>query len=385
MPIANSFVRNVSEDTYRYRLTTSFCEKCCLFQIDNNPEVEMMFHGNYPFFTSSSRAMVKHFVDMFTEQESQLNSSQDFILEIGSNDGSLLEIVKTRGYRHLGVDPSSNVVERARAKGVNSLVAFFGEETAHNIVAEYGKANRIFAANVVCHIPNLHDFAKGIREILSEDGLFIFEEPYVGSMLKKCSFDQIYDEHIYIFGGLSIRNVFAQYDLELIDMTPQSTHGGSMRYTIAHRQSKNISQNVIDIISEEISLQFDKVEPYLSFQKECETKNKELNELLIGLKNNGMQIAGYGATSKSTTVLNYCGLGSNVISYICDTTPEKQGRVTPGSHIPIISREDAEDRLPDYFLLFAWNHATEIIQNEGSRLGNSVNWISFVPRVEILS
>ena len=220
---------------------------------------------------------------------------------------------------------------------------------------------------------------------ISADGLFVFEEPYLGSMLEQVSYDQIYDEHIYIFSGISVQSVFAEYGLQLIDLHEQSTHGGSMRYVIAHEGFCSPSKEMLRILDREKEQGLNKIETYLEFANECEKRKSQLRELLSGLAKNGKRIAGYGATSKSTTILNYCNIGTDIIEYFCDTTPEKQGKLTPGSHIPVISRVDAQDRLPDYFILFAWNHAEEIMRFESEKMPSNVDWINIIPKIEIVS
>lgn len=384
MPIANSFRKEGDEDSFRYKLTTSFCEFCKLFQINENPKVEQMFHDAYPFFTSTSKSMVSHFSKFF-EKFMPSPVGDSFIVEIGSNDGSLLAQAKNMGFRHLGIDPSGNVVERAKSHGINAICAFFSEKLASEIVSDHGKATRIYAANVICHIPDLHDLARGVRELLAPEGLFVFEEPYLGSMLEKISYDQIYDEHIYIFSGLSVQAVFAEYGLQLVDLEKQGTHGGSMRYVIAHESTTTPSKEMLGILKREKEQGLNTTETYLEFANECEKRKSQLRELLIGLTEDGNRIAGYGATSKSTTILNYCHIGNEIIEYFCDTTPEKQGKLTPGSRIPVISREAAQDKLPDYFILFAWNHAEEIMRLESERMPSSVAWINIIPKIEIVS
>ncbi len=374
----------MDEDLFRFDLKTSFCEFCNLFQIIDNPKVEQMFHDSYPFFTSTSKSMVNHFSKFFEEFKPP-SKEDSFVVEIGSNDGSLLVQAKNQGFHHLGVDPSGNVVERAKSCGINSICEFFSEKLAKEIKSKHGEANRIFAANVICHIPDLHDLARGIKDLLAQDGLFVFEEPYLGSMLEKISYDQIYDEHIYIFSGLSVQTVFAEYGLQLVDLQEQTTHGGSMRYVMAHQGTTTPSKEMLRILDREKNQGLNSVETYLRFARECEKRRSQLRELLFGLAAEGKRIAGYGATSKSTTILNYCNIGNEIIEYFCDTTPEKQGKFTPGSHIPVISREEAQERLPDYFILFAWNHAEEIMRYESNKMPSSVAWINIIPKLEILS
>ena len=386
MAIANNFAKNISDDIYRFGMETSFCRLCSLFQLNEQPIPGLMFHDHYPFFTGLSSSMRAHFGEMVEFHTVLSNKSQEniFVVEIGSNDGTLLEFVKNKNIRHLGIDPSPNVVEASWRKGVSAEIGFFGKEFAIDVSKRHGKADIIFAANVICHIPDMIDFASGISELIGDEGKFIFEEPYIGSMLEKTSYDQIYDEHVYIFGTLSVRSIFARAGLELVDAIPQETHGGSMRYVLMKSGKGLISKELEMILQRELSLGLDKEEPYLEFGKRCETRKLEFKSLLVDLKKQGKRVAGYAATSKSTTVLNYSDVGKDLVEYISDSTPEKQGTVTPGTHIPVISHEQMRINPPDYLILFAWNHEKEILAKETELTANGLKWIRFVPRIEIL-
>lgn len=386
MPIANDFITDISDDVYRFELKTSFCQVCSIFQIDEQPAPEMMFHDHYPFFTGLSTSMTTHFGEMVDFHLSMVdrNTKDLFVVEIGSNDGTLLGFVSNRGVRHLGIDPSSNVVARAAEKGVSAEVGFFGEAFSLDVFKRHGKANIIFAANVICHIPDLLDFGKGIKHLLADDGQFIFEEPYVGSMIQNTSYDQIYDEHVYIFGATSVKSIFARVGLELVDALPQSTHGGSMRYVLMHSGVSQVSESAKKVLSDEETAGLSRLSTYLDFAERCEDRRVALKDLLTELKNAGSTVAGYAATSKSTTVLNYCGIGPKLIQYISDSTPEKQGRLTPGSHIPVISPEEMHKSPPDYLVLFAWNHEKEILKKEAELMPKGVKWIRFVPTVGVM-
>jgi methylation protein EvaC len=203
-------------------------------------------------------------------------------------------------------------------------------------------------------------------------------------MLSKVSYDQIYDEHVYIFGALSVQKIFSRVGLQLVDAIPQSTHGGSMRYVIMHKNQMEISKRAEEILKSELDAGFNEVQVYLDFASTCKTRRTQFKELLEKLKLQGANIGGYAATSKSTTVLNYCSIGSDLIQFISDSTLEKQGKFTPGSHIPIISQEEMRLAPPDYLVLFAWNHEKEILVKESSLTKQGVKWIRFVPNVEIL-
>jgi len=386
MPIANNFQVDATIDNYRFDLATGFCESCALFQIIEQPDPRRMFHSGYPFFTGLSSTMVAHFKRVAEEFILELKSASTdpFVVEVGSNDGTFLVNFANAKIRHLGVDPSKNVVELAKSRGVNSSDVFFGKQTALQILDDYGPADVIFGANVICHLPNMEDFAQGIKILLSRTGKFVFEEPYVGSMIEKTSFDQVYDEHIFIFGVTSVGRIFSRFGLELVDAVSQETHGGSMRYTIQHQGVTIKSNRLQDLETQELKNGLLDLSAYSDFANKCAAKKQELVSLLRQLKHDGKRVAGYAATSKSTTVLNYCGIDRSLIEFIVDSTTEKQGTLSPGSHIPIVSDNDIRMKEIDYFVLFAWNHQKEIIAKEIARGNLDFKWITFVPDVEIL-
>lgn len=387
MPIANNFQTYNSINDYRFELATGFCEICALFQIIEQPDPSKMFHSGYPFFTGLSSTMVAHFKKVADEliKELKTSTTDPFVVEVGSNDGTFLVNFVNAKIRHLGVDPSKNVVELAKSRGVNSTDVFFGELTALQILKDYGAADVIFGANVICHLPNMEDFAKGIKILLSSRGKFVFEEPYIGSMIEKTSFDQVYDEHIFIFGVTSVARIFSRFGLELVDAVRQETHGGSMRYTIQHQGVSSKSSRMQELEKQELEDGLLDLSVYLGFAEKCEEKKQKLLSILRQLKQKGKRIAGYAATSKSTTILNYCGIDRNLIEFIVDSTPEKQGTFTPGSLIPVVSDNDLRMKEIDYFVLFAWNHQKEIIAKEVSKGNSDFKWITFVPDVEVLS
>jgi len=381
MPIANGFLSPEEfNGEYFFELKPVFCEKCYSFQIEEQPDPEMMFHDHYAFFSRTSAFMQRHFKGYADwVYENHLNGDDLFVVEIGSNDGIMLENFANRGVRHLGVEPSANVAEEARKHGVNTIVRFFGAETAKNIVDEYGQADALLAANVMCHIPDLNGIAEGADILLKKDGVLIFEEPYLGAMIEKVSYDQIYDEHVFIFSALSVANIFASHGFELIDLLPQETHGGSMRYVLARKGERVVSATVNEIVAAEKVQGLHLPGTYEQFRKDCEASKVRLLCLLNAEKEAGRRVVGYGATSKSTTILNYCGIGSDLIEFISDTTPIKQGKLTPGMHIPVKPYEAFKENYPDTALLLAWNHMKEIMAKEEDFSSQGGKWISPIP------
>lgn len=388
MPIANGFLRpdQVNDNEYFFELAPAYCPECTMFQIVEQPAPEKMFHGNYAFYSSTSRYMQKHFESFANLVMDRVFTGRrdPFIVELGSNDGIMLKHFKARGHRHLGVEPSVNVADAAREQGINTISEFFDRKLAERIVAEHGHADAVLSANVMCHIPDLPSVADGIKHLLKPDGVLMFEDPYLGDMVAKTSYDQIYDEHVFIFSASSVSNAFGRHGLELIDVMPQITHGGSMRYTLAPKGSHRVSQSVETQIAKERAQGLDSLGAYLRFKANCEKSRSDLLTVLNDLHTQNKTVVGYGATSKSTTVMNYCGITREHVAWISDTTPIKQGKLTPGTHIPVKSYEEFVKNYPDYALLFAWNHAAEIREKESSFTASGGKWIYFVPNVEIL-
>jgi methylation protein EvaC len=344
-----------------------------------------MFHGDYAFFTGTSRAMTEHFGRFAAWiRDEHLRGDDPFVVEIGSNDGTLLANFRQSNIRHLGVEPSANVAQAARDRGIATLVQFFDAGTATAIVAEHGKASAFLAANVMCHIPYLHSVVEGIDILLRDDGIVAFEDPYAGDVLEKGSYDQWYDEHVFLFSLHSVARVFAARGFELIDVQPQPTHGGSMRYVLARRGTRTPTAAVATYLAREAAQRITAPETWREFGARCEASKQALVTLLRQLKADGKRVAGYAATSKSTTILNYCGIGPDLIEFISDTTPIKQGKVTPGSHIPVVPRAAFGPPYPDYAVLFGWNHEAEIRAKETEFVTGGGQWIRFFPRVEIV-
>jgi methylation protein EvaC len=386
MPIANGFLNPEDFATeYFYELKPVFCENCLTFQIAEQPDPKKMFHSNYAFFSRTSTYMVNHFkgyADWIISKH--LSSPDPFVVEMGSNDGAMMETFLKNKIRHLGIEPSENVAEEARKHGINTLCSFFNLNTAEKIASEYGLADILIAANVICHIPDLDGVARGVNHLLKPNGILVFEEPYLGDMIENTSYDQIYDEHVYIFSARSVQNIFKKYDFELIDVKPQSTHGGSMRYVLARKGKQPISKHVEELLAYENEKKLHLKETYEFFSRRCELSKKGLVATLQQQKESGKRVVGYAATSKSTTVLNYCNIGPDLIEFISDTTPIKQGKYSPGTHIPVRSHDEFKNNYPDKALLFAWNHKSEIMEKEMLYSSNGGQWIVYVPQVNII-
>jgi len=378
MPIANGFLTKENFDSeFFFNLDVGFSEKISLFQLNDHPTPEQMFNKNYPFYTGSSQFMKSHFASYADSVKKYLKTDSKLI-EIGSNDGTFLKNFTNSNITSIGFEPSENTALEAKKKGVKTINSFFSQKNISELKDFLDSTDLICGANVICHIPDLTDTIKAVDKLLSKKGVFIFEEPYLGSMFKKTSYDQIYDEHIFIFSATSIQKIFDIFDFELIDLIPQITHGGSMRYVLARKKQRNINSIVKKILNDEKKMNLDNLQSCMNFKKNCEISKNNLKEKIKHLKSKGKKICGYAATSKSTTVLNYCKIGSESIEFICDTTKEKIGKYSPGMHIPIVSMDHFYKKKPDVAFLFAWNHKEEIFNKEKNFTQNKGEWISHV-------
>ena len=386
-PLGNGFLEpSLFTEEYFFPMAVGFSETSMMLQLLEQPEPEKMFHDHYAFYSSSSKFMARHFKEFAVQvMDSGYLGKDPFIVELGCNDGIMLKNFAEQDIRHLGIEPSVNVSEEANKIGVRTRSEFFTEELAECIIKDEGQADAFLAANVMCHIPDILGVVKGIRKLLKPTGIVMFEDPYLGDVVAKTSYDQIYDEHVFLFSALSIQYLFGLQEMELIDVLPQKTHGGSMRYVLAHQGAYPIKPSVAKLIDKEKAQGLDLLDTFKNFGANVHRSKQTLIALLKDLNSQGKRVAGYAATSKSTTILNYCGIGPELIEYISDTTPIKQGKFTPGMHIPVVPYEFFKCNPPDYAVLFAWNHAEEIMAKEKEFMSAGGKWIVHVPEVKVLS
>lgn len=385
MPIANGFLApDQFSEEYFFELKAGFCKGCAMVQLAELVDREKMFHDQYPFFTSTSSRMAAHFKEFADSVcTGYLRNPDPFVVEIGSNDGTMLRHFAARGIRHLGFEPSANVAQAAVAQGVTTTCSFFDQQSARKAVEKYGQADAFLASNVMCHIPTLHSVLEGIAILLKPDGVVLFEDPYLGDIIEKTAYDQIYDEHAFYFSASSVSSLFARHGLAVVDVQPQAVHGGSMRYVIARQGAHPVRESVSLLLAKEERLGLMRRETYDRFRSDVERSRRELVALLQSLRSQGNRVVGYAATSKSTTVINYCGLTTDLLEFISDTTPIKQGKFSPGAHIPVRPHESFAVRYPDYALLFGWNHAEEIMAKEHNFRAAGGKWILYVPHVHV--
>ena len=386
MPIANGFLmKEEFGQEFFFELMAGYCSCCHMVQLTELVDPSRLFHENYAYFSSISVRMAAHFKEFAAMVRSgYLPDSDPFVVEIGSNDGIMLQHFAQAGLRHLGIEPSANVAAAAVAKGIRTTVRFFDEHAGEELRKKYGPADVLLGANVFCHLPDMHSILKGVRLLLKDEGFLIFEDPYLGDMIRKISYDQIYDEHVFYFSLLALNHLFAEYEMEIVNALPQDVHGGSMRYVVARKGVRKVEAAVHELLAREDEMGLNRPETYHTFRERVFRSRDELTKLLTDLRRKGKRISGYGATSKSTTVTNFCALTPDLLDCISDTTPGKQGKYSPGAHIPIVPYERFREAFPDYALLFAWNHAGEIMQKEREFRRQGGKFIVYVPTVRVL-
>ena len=379
MPMGNGFLSKAAFKTeYFFEMEVGFSEDLSLFQLNDHPKPKKMFNKNYPFYTGSSELMKIHFKKYASWIKNEFLKTNSKLIEIGSNDGTFLNNFKNSSIQYIGFEPSGNVAAQAKQNNIETVNKFFNLKNIKFLNNFKNNTEVICASNVICHIPDLKNLILSVDELMSSKGVFIFEEPYMKSMFDKISYDQIYDEHIFMFSINSVKKIFNLFDFELIDSIPQSTHGGSIRYVIGRKNKHKIHTRVHEGLASEKSKKLDDLTSCLQFKKNCENSKKNICDNLKRFKEEGKKICGYAATAKSTTILNYCNLNINIIDFICDTTNEKIGKFSPGAHIPIVPVSHFHENLPDIAYLFAWNHKNEIFAKEKDFVNKGGKWVSHV-------
>jgi len=368
---------------YFYHMEVAVCDACFTLQVINIPDPDQMFHENYAYFASTSQYMSNHFRKMSEQLIAKYVSDQSpFVVEIGCNDGITLQNFAKAGIPHLGVEPSANVAQAARDKGMNVIGDFFNVETAKRITEEHGQADLFIATNTMHHIEDINSVAAGVEILLKPDGVMVQEDPYLGDMLEFTAFDQLYAEHMYIWSIASLGSAFGRHGLEIFDVEWNHFHGGCMRYFLCRKGAHKPTDRFLVQQAKEDALGLKHQETYEAFRIRCEISRDRLVERLDNYRRQGKRLVGYGATAKSATIINYCGLTTDHIEYISDTTPTKQGKYSPGAHIPVVPPDVFAENHPNYAVLFAWNHFDEINAKEKRFVDNGGKWVIPVRMVE---
>lgn len=362
-PLANSYLPPDAANGMEpfYPLRALVCSKCFLVQLEEFESPQRIF-TDYAYFSSYSSSWLDHcsrYAGLMVERLELDESSQ--VVEIASNDGYLLQYFRERGIPVLGIEPAANVAKVAAERGIRTLVQFFGRETAASL-AEQTRADLLLGNNVLAHVPDLNDFVAGMKTLLKADGVITMEFPHLMRLIDENQWDTIYHEHFSYFSFLTVSRVFASHGLRLFDVEELPTHGGSLRIYGCHAedQSKPESAAAAALREREREAGYERLATYLSYGQRVQQDKRQILRFLIDLREQGLRIAGYGAPAKGNTLLNYCGIGRDFVEYTCDLSPHKQGRLLPGSHIPIHSPDVIREDRPDVIMILPWNLKEEI-------------------------
>jgi SAM-dependent methyltransferase len=387
-PLANSFLEPAALNRMEpfYPLHVRVCDRCFLVQLPEVESPESIF-GDYAYFSSFSDAWLRHaeaYVDLMVERLGLDASSH--VMEIASNDGYLLQYMVARGIPVLGVEPAANVAEAAEARGVPTHVAFFGAETATRLAAEGWAADLIAGNNVLAHVPDLHDFVAGLAIALKPTGTITLEFPHLLRLMKERQFDTIYHEHFSYISLLAVEPVFARHGLAVVDVDRLPTHGGSLRLYLRHAGGDpEVAAAVDELRDEERAAGLGDLGTYTGFAEQVAEVKRDLLDFLIQARRDGRRVVGYGAPAKGNTLLNYCGVGPELLQYTVDRSPHKQGRFLPGVRIPIHAPEQIAADRPDHVLILPWNIRDEIVEQLAGIRDWGGSFAVPVPRVAVLA
>jgi SAM-dependent methyltransferase len=385
LPLSDGFLeaRQLVDNEPRYPLDVAFCATCSLVQILETVPPEELFGADYPYFSSFTDTLLRHSEANVKERiaERKLGSGS-LVVELASNDGYLLQYYKAGGVPVLGIDPAPGPVAAARAKGIDTLEAFFGVEFAKKLAAEGRRADVIHANNVLAHVADTNGFVEGIATLLKDDGVAVIECPYVKDLIEHGEFDTIYHEHLCYFSVTALRALFSRHGLYITRVIPLSIHGGSLRVFV--EKENRPGQSVQNYIESEQRLGLDRLDYYADFSNRVSQIRTELNELLQGLKEQKARIVGYGAAAKGTIMLNYVGIGQETLDFVVDRNTHKQGRFIPGVRLPIVAPERVLAEQPDYVLILPWNFKDEIMAQQAEYRRRGGKFIVPVPRPTII-
>lgn len=388
-PLSNAYLR--PDQLHRmepfYPLHAWVCSCCFLVQLEEFESPERIFI-DYPYFSSYSDSWLEHarrYAETMIDRFGYGPSS--FVAEIASNDGYLLQYFLQRGVSVLGIEPAANVAAEAERKGVPTLVKFFGTATASQLVASGKRADLLIGNNVLAHVPGLNDFVEGMRRFLAPGGVITMEFPHLLRLMQENQFDTIYHEHFSYFSFIVAERIFAAHKLTVFDVEELPTHGGSLRIFArnAANSSLHVSARVSELCAHELRAGLDRAETYVAFADKVKATKRFLLRFLIEARESGKRVAGYGAPAKGNTLLNYCGVRSDLLEYTVDRSPHKQGHFLPGTHIPIYAPEKIRETRPDYVLILPWNLKDEVIKQMADVRNWGGQFVVPIPEVKVIA
>ena len=366
-PASNSYLtaEQLNEPEVFYPLKVMVCEKCFLVQVDEYKKSSDIFNSEYAYFSSFSSSWLAHskkYTEMMIARFGYNENS--LVAEVASNDGYLLQYFKEKNIPVLGIEPTANTAAVAISKGIPSVVDFFGVRLAKQLVSEGKKADLLLGNNVLAHVPDIMDFVGGMNVILKENGVITMEFPHLYQLVLNNQFDTIYHEHFSYLSFTTVSRIFEANNLVMFDVEEVPTHGGSLRVFAKHKNdpSKTISDSVVNMLKKEKDAGMLNIDYYKNFQVKIEGVKNDLLEFLLIQNRAGKKVAAYGAAAKGNTLLNYCGIKNDMISFVVDANPAKQNKYMPASHIPILTEERIKNDKPDYIIILPWNIKEEIVK-----------------------
>ena len=381
-PLANNYLSNFKTKQKKYNLKLNFNTKSKIVSISKRISSKEMFHSKYPYRSSLSKTMKDSFKKISLEISKKFNP--DLMLEIGSNDGAL--ICNFEKDKVIGVEPCSNLAKITKKKGYKTYDKYWNYNLSKTLKKKFKKIDLIYSANTLTHISDLDEVFRSITNVLSDSGVLIIEDPSLLECIKNNAYDQFYNEHIYVFSIISLKNILNKFNLEIFDVKNLQTHGGSLRYYIKRKKNKkiNISSNVKKQIIKEVKFGLNKFITFKKFGKKVEKSREKLIKIFTEIKKNNKKIIGYGATAKAATVMNFCNINTNIISFFMDTTKEKTNKYLPGTNIKILKYQNKLINKNDYIFLGAWNFKKEIFKKEIKFIRRGGKFITHVPYPRII-
>lgn len=386
-PLSNAFVKPERAhygETF-YPLHALVCERCFLVQLDQFEAPERIF-DDYVYFSSYSDSWLDHCRDYASRMQSTLQlGARSLVIEVASNDGYLLQFFREAGIPGLGIEPARNVATAAEQKGIPTRCEFFSTRLAESLVDEGRRADLVVANNVMAHVPDLNDFVAGLRHVLKPAGVATIEVPHLLRLIEQNQFDTIYHEHFSYFSFTTARRVLQRHGLAVHDVERLPTHGGSLRIHASRTEKqRTVTARVGALLDEERRMGLDMPDIYASFSAKVERTKRALLAFLIEVKNAGKSVAGYGAPAKGTTLLNYCGIRTDLLEYTVDRSPHKQGLLMPGTHVPVFSPARIAETRPDYLLVLPWNLKDEILRQMAGIREWGGRFVVPIPEVTVL-
>jgi len=385
-PPSNSFLtkNQLKKPEIYYPLKLYVCEKCWLVQVEDHINASDIFTNNYIYYSSFSRSWLNHakiYVEMITQKLS-LNE-HSFVIEIASNDGYLLQYFQERNIPCLGIEPTKDTAKKAIEKGIPVIEEFFGEKLSEQLRNQGKKADLLIANNVLAHVPDINDFVKALKLTLNDNGVITIEFPHLLKLIDENQFDTIYHEHFSYLSFHTVKKILFLHELEIFEVEELATHGGSLRIYVKHKDNKkgHVDLSVKDMEQKEINQNMFTKKYYHDFQKAVDQIKYNLLLLLIQLKQEGKSVAAYGAAAKGNTILNYCGIKKDLISFVVDASPHKQGKFLPGSHIPVVSEKLINIHKPDYVIILPWNIKEEIFFQLNYIKSWGGEFITLIPKI----